>query len=245
MQTCQNCGKTLDDGFSFCPYCGRTILLRQTVVATCRLCGGLIDPVTLRCPRCEPLIRKPRWENAPAVPPKVGESLSFGAVRSPSGEALPLEWTVLETRENTALLLAKGPVCAAAYDLTAPSGGWSGSTLCAFLNGPFLSGAFSEGEQSAILPVGGEQPETPLSLPDLALLEALLPDPETRICRVDEAGTAPGLYAPFGICYWWLREDAAGETAPYVDAYGEIVSPGCLRAYDWLGARPLLRVDFS
>lgn len=245
MQTCQNCGKTLDDGFSFCPYCGRTILLRQTVVATCRLCGGLIDPVTLRCPRCEPLIQRPRWEHAPDLAPKVGESLSFGSVPSPAGEATPITWTVLETREKTALLLSAAPVFASAYDLTSPSGGWSGSTLCAYLNGAFLSAAFSEGEQSAILPVNESLPDAPLSLPDPSLLEALLPDPGQRICRVEETGTLPGLYAPFGVCYWWLREDAVGETAPYVDAYGETVSPGCLRSYDWLGVRPLLRIDFS
>ena len=55
MPKCLHCGAELDEDAKFCSQCARPVLQNQSVVLHCRVCGGMIDPVTLRCPRCDPL----------------------------------------------------------------------------------------------------------------------------------------------------------------------------------------------
>ena len=53
MFICPNCKRQLDSNFDYCPYCGTAIVHKETVVAICRVCGALLDPVTHQCPACE------------------------------------------------------------------------------------------------------------------------------------------------------------------------------------------------
>lgn len=81
MEKCSFCGAKLDENAKFCSQCAKPVLQNQSIVLHCRVCGGMIDPVTLRCPRCEPQ-RNPAPGVAPPFPPQA-------AVQPPAQTRIP------------------------------------------------------------------------------------------------------------------------------------------------------------
>ena len=75
---------------------------------------------------------------------KVGNIVTFG------NYAGPIEWQVLEVKDNKALLLSKHILFRTAYDIN-HSGKWKTSSLRQYLNGEFYENCFTQSEKNAII----------------------------------------------------------------------------------------------
>ena len=76
---------------------------------------------------------------------EVGSTVSFGVF-----ENQPIEWQVLEVKDNKALLLSKHILFKTAYDING-SGTWKTSSLRQYLNGDFYENCFTKSEKNAII----------------------------------------------------------------------------------------------
>jgi serine/threonine protein kinase len=76
---------------------------------------------------------------------EVGSTVSFGGY-----ENQPIEWQVLEVKDNKALLLSKHILFRTAYDKN-HSGIWKTSSLRQYLNGEFYENCFTKIEKNAII----------------------------------------------------------------------------------------------
>ena len=85
---------------------------------------------------------------APEV--KEGDTVYFGNYLQDTGTE-PIEWTVLETREDQALLISRRILDAKWYFANNESVTWETSRVRAWLNDEFLLSAFTKGERGAIL----------------------------------------------------------------------------------------------
>lgn len=75
---------------------------------------------------------------------KVGDIVTLGNYRG------PIEWQVLEVKDNKALLLSKHILFRKAYDKN-HSGTWKTSSLRQYLNGAFYENCFTESEKNDII----------------------------------------------------------------------------------------------
>lgn len=83
----------------------------------------------------------------------VGSTVTFGFYpQTESGEDMtPIEWIVLDTKENRSLLISKYGLDAGSYHSNRDDVTWETCALRAWLNGEFMQKAFSEKEQTGIL----------------------------------------------------------------------------------------------
>ncbi len=84
----------------------------------------------------------------------VGDTVRFGRFEQdgrPDNGAEPIEWIVLDVREDRALLLSRYGLDSRRFNAGEAYVTWETCTLRAWLNGGFLTGAFTEEEQEAIL----------------------------------------------------------------------------------------------
>ena len=78
-------------------------------------------------------------------------TVTFGSYpQGEDGEVAPIEWLVLEEQEGRKLLLSRRCLCATPFSEAYAGTTWAGSTLRAWLNGEFLSDAFTDEEMSRI-----------------------------------------------------------------------------------------------
>lgn len=80
-----------------------------------------------------------------------GDYATFGHYQQDANDSDPIEWLVLEIRENKALLISHYGLVAKPYNTEWKNINWEKSTIRSWLNGIFLNTAFSEEEQKAIL----------------------------------------------------------------------------------------------
>ncbi len=83
---------------------------------------------------------------------EAGDVISFGHYPQTAmgDDQTPVEWIVLEVRENRALLISRCLLDMLPYNTNMTGVTWEECTLRTWLNGDFLSSAFDEGEQCAI-----------------------------------------------------------------------------------------------
>ena len=82
-----------------------------------------------------------------------GDMITFGSWhQEPTAkDSTPIQWCVLEIRDDSALLLSDKALDARPYDLYRTDAAWDTCTLRTWLNTEFLSGAFTPDQQKAIL----------------------------------------------------------------------------------------------
>ena len=154
---------------------------------------------------------------------QVGDIVEFGLYPlDKSGNTAPIRWQVLKQEENRILVITEKIIDKSAYHTEAEPIDWASCHLRRWLNGPFLSLAFTLEEQELI-------PEVELpSLPNpkyksgggastfdrifaLSLQEAaeLFPDDPSRLGYTTLYAQSRGYYFGGQINCWWLRGQGA------------------------------------
>ena len=76
---------------------------------------------------------------------KQGDTVTFGAFPE------PISWTVVKKAEGKALLVSNEALFSASYHVAAEDITWEDCSLRGYLNGEFISSAFSEEEREKII----------------------------------------------------------------------------------------------
>ena len=171
----------------------------------------------------------------------------------------PLEWIVLKTEGDRAMLITRYLIDARAYHKAFVKMTWSECTLRQWLNDTFLKEAFSQEEQARIEEVlvvnddnphystrGGEDTMDRVFLLSEAEVLEFFPEQEQRTCQATEYAKAQGAYVDEnnGNSWWWLRSpgvrpvDACG-----VRADGRIIRNRLKIAAAPLNARAFLQIQ--
>ena len=258
--TCIVCGSTRDEALQKDPanHTGGTEI-RNAQDATCTENGFSGDTY---CKGCGELISKGtaikalghEWQDATYTAPKtcircgvtdgapllaVGDIITFGHYEqdnNTSNGAEPIEWIVLEHKGDTAVLLSKYGLDARAYNEEYTEITWEGCTLRAWLNGEFLTSAFTTEEQRQLETVTVTADENPEYKTDpgkntkdkvflLSINEAekYFSSDEARICFSSEYTKSRGVYTnDRGACWWWLR--SPGNVSYYAASVGNVGS---------------------
>lgn len=167
----------------------------------------------------------------------------------------PIEWIVLESDGTESLLLAKDALAFREFGMNIfGKAMWQNGSLCAWLNGEFLEGAFSEGEQAAIrtsrltddgynaYKSGGTIRNRVFLLSEAELLQ-YMPGEQERICVASDAagaGSTCGYEAGTPV-RWWLRTTMDTTYARAVSETGSLAR-GNVSYNEGLYVRPAIRV---
>ena len=152
----------------------------------------------------------------------------------PQGEAAgpePIIWLVRHQDGGSMLLLAEKALDAAPFHIDESAAGWEDCTLRAWLNGEFLSRAFSEEERSRIIPTAtGTDYENQVfssSVDSVFLLsqreaETYLGEGTPSWCPPTPYAQARGAFHTgiLGTTFWWLRGLEREAFAPCVSQIG-------------------------
>ncbi len=165
----------------------------------------------------------------------------------------PIEWRVLEIQEDRALLISTRVLDSQKYHKDCGMWGFEESSLRRWLNAEFISWAFSESEESAII---STRVTTPYR--ELRHMKNPVVDSKIFVLTVDEAekyfssnrdrSAAITDYshfrAPDGKCYyWWLRTGGRLQSSVgFVADDGVVSSDGTSCFYDNIGVRPAMWV---
>lgn len=175
-----------------------------------------------------------------------GDTLLFGSyASSEDGAEAPISWTVLEREEGRLLLLSDRGLEPIAY---APSlyPFWANSPVRDWLNGDFLSAAFTAEELALIAQtqvvtpdyvsslgvyLGGPDSTDRVFLLSLAEIERYFPEEAARLCPASPWAAACGARVDAeGNCSWWSRSPG--------DHHGQVslvLVNGVLSAYAFAG----------
>ena len=194
----------------------------------------------------------------------IGSTVFFGAYPQGAWDSKkPIEWIVLDCAEDgSLLLLSRYALDAQPYHVPYGKVTWAKSTLRAWLNGDFLSAAFTQEEQAAILLTnvsnaadqgnalwdtnGGEDTQDFIFL--LSRSEALLyfADYESRACQPTAYACNRGVWKSSinGHCWWWLRSPGPYDsTAMRVHDLGTVGEGNAIVDNNDIGVRPALWLD--
>lgn len=179
-------------------------------------------------------------------------TIKFGRYpQASTNENALIEWLVLKNDGSKALLISKYALDCQQYHTSRIFGTWKTCTLRKWLNGTFISNAFSHEEQAMILSTTTESADTKDRVFLLSMDEAweYFSSDSTRQCQGTAYCYAQGAYETGnGNCTWWLRSPVySGRTAYVYDGnlrnyYGEY---SCWVDSDDIAVRPALWIDLG
>lgn len=179
-------------------------------------------------------------------------TIKFGRYPQASkNENAPIEWLVLENAGSKALLISKYALDCQQYHTSRIFGTWKTCTLRKWLNGTFISNAFSHEEQAMILSTTTESADTKDRVFLLSRHEAweYFGSDSTRQCQGTAYCYAQGAYKTGnGNCKWWLRSPVYSGWTAYVydgsleDYNGEY---SCCVDCDVIAVRPALWINLE
>ena len=194
--------------------------------------------------------------------PKRGDIITMGTYEQDGNTkngAEPIEWMVLDEKDDRLLVISVKALETMAYDDTMGLSShiwWENCSLRKWLNKDFLSAAFSADEQKNILSTklttkdthGTFETKDQLFCLSIAELRQYFPTNESMMCKGTEVAIkANGSVGESGNACWWLRnilasenlESMAYDSAAYVQnsPLYDINSKGC-----WLSARGVIAV---
>lgn len=177
-------------------------------------------------------------------------TIAFGRYPQASkNENALIEWLVLKNDGSKALLISKYALDCQQYNTTYPSVTWETCTLRKWLNGAFISNAFSHEEQAMILSTTTESAYTKdrVFLLDWAEAQKYFSPDGTRQCQGTAYCYAQGADKDEdGNCRWWLRSPGDDlYRTPCVDRYGSIDEDGYLVVNDTTAVRPALWINLE
>ncbi len=181
---------------------------------------------------------------AEAVAAKRGDILRFGRYpQGKDGKLLAIKWEILDERDGSALLLSKCALAVKPFHEAYTDVTWESCALRKWLNGEFLSTAFSAAEKSRILlsnvtadrnPNHGTDPgnDTRDCVFLLSCEEALnyFADDAARKCMPTQhaAANTSALFSRSlgrdGACWWWLRSPGSSRSLA-----ASVRNDGCIR----------------
>lgn len=179
-------------------------------------------------------------------------TIKFGRYPQASkNENALIEWLVLKNDGSKALLISKYALDCQQYHTSRIFGTWKTCTLRKWLNGTFISNAFSHEEQAMILSTTTESADTKDRVFLLSRDEAweYFSSDSTRQCQGTAYCYAQGAYKTGnGNCKWWLRSPVYSGWTAYVydgnleDYYGK---KSCCVDNDDIAVRPALWIDLG
>ena len=179
-------------------------------------------------------------------------TIKFGRYPQASkNENALIEWLVLKNDGSKALLISKYALDCQQYHTSRIFGTWKTCTLRKWLNGTFISNAFSHEEQAMILSTTTESADTKDRVFLLSRHEAweYFGSDSTRQCQGTAYCYAQGAYKTGnGNCKWWLRSPVYSGWTAYVydgsleDYNGEY---SCCVDYDVIAVRPALWINLE
>lgn len=177
-------------------------------------------------------------------------TIKFGRYPQASkNENALIEWLVLKNDGSKALLISKYALDCQQYHTSRIFGTWKTCTLRKWLNGTFISNAFSHEEQAMILSTTTESADTKDRVFLLSRDEAweYFSSDSTRQCQGTAYCYAQGAYKTGnGNCKWWLRSpvDYSG-CVICVNDNGTYASAGCSTFSDGITVRPALWINLG
>lgn len=179
-------------------------------------------------------------------------TIKFGRYPQASkNENALIEWLVLKNDGSKALLISKYALDCQQYHTSRIFGTWKTCTLRKWLNGTFISNAFSHEEQAMILSTTTESADTKDRVFLLSRDEAweYFSSDSTRQCQGTAYCYAQGAYKTGnGNCKWWLRSPGSSGYTAYVydgnleNYYGK---NSCRVDNDDIAVRPALWINLE
>ena len=190
-----------------------------------------------------------------ADPPSVHDTVYFGSFpQTADGNAEPLKWLVLEVRDDKALIITEKVIDAMDFAPGAPAY-WENSVLRVWMNGPFVSAAFTEEEQELLIPTeirDEDESMNPTVTTDIFFAlsreeaERYFPSDADRRAAPTPYALEKRIHTADGACWWWLRSKANTynvfrRSICHVETDGSVYLPGagaCRDGKENIGARP-------
>lgn len=185
----------------------------------------------------------------------VGDTITFGTYEqdnNTSNGKEAIEWTVLDKNGMSVLLISKQALDCQRYNTSNTDVTWETCSLRVWLNGEFLSNAFSADEQAKIQSTNVSADKNPkydtdpgnattdkVFLLSITEAEKFFTTDESLKCAPTAYAEAQGGYTIYGIesgkdaCWWWLRSPgkmqfrAAYVSNDMINDYGSNVNYGC------------------
>jgi len=195
----------------------------------------------------------------------VGGIVTYGAYEQdadPDNGPEPIEWTVLDTDGNKALLITRCGVDCAQYNPGRRYTTWEECGLRKWLNGDFLKAAFDDEERQAIAETqvdnsdaqkyprykakGGADTLDRIYLLSYAECWKYMPEKADRMTTATAYATDRGAYSSVvnGNCWWWLRSPGSQQTCASMIHYD-----GSLGTYlsfaEYASLRPVMWLDLD
>lgn len=257
MIHCPKCHERLPDEASFCTYCGTRILPAEEREAErprrCPACGS--EAHGAFCPTCGRHIEEGDEPRSPTAAWQAGSTVLLGKY---GGE--PIAWRVLKREGERALLLSRDAIDCRPFHGASEEVRWDGCELRAWLNGEFLSAAFTVAEREGILTRGTvtwqsvptfftdafrfpvRTRDAVFLLDDRSLL-SLLDGEDARVCYPTVYARERGLSGDdFGAVPWLLRTTGQDPSlVARVDGDGDLDRFG-IPTGEACGVRPALYV---
>ncbi|MBO2516115.1 MAG: hypothetical protein CW338_02390 [Clostridiales bacterium] len=173
-----------------------------------------------------------------------GKIITLGAFKQTEdgGNDEPLEWIILDSDEDTALLICRFAPAVMAWD-TDEGSDWEKSSVRAWLTGTFATAAFNAEEAAVLIP---DEIGDTVSLLTVADARAWFADDAGRVCETTQIAQAQrGFAAGNGnICGWWLKDKGSsrGKAATVAES-GAILTNSSRTSVKWIAVRPVIRID--
>ncbi|MBP5730417.1 MAG: hypothetical protein J6X19_04345, partial [Clostridia bacterium] len=157
-----------------------------------------------------------------------------------------IEWLVVETQGNKALVVSRNILFPMAYssNVTIDTITWKESAPRRWLNSLFLSHAFTAAERAVIQPTSGYGVTDSVFLLSVSEAEKLYPT--FLKATVTPFAAACGINEPYGrdTYYWWLIGTGGIISSPCVDTEGNIVREGMPQSGEY-GLRPAMWIEVT
>ena len=195
---------------------------------------------------------------------KAGQMIRFGSYRqSAEGGPEPIEWRVLHSYRNEALLISRYVLDCVRYNDRYDFINWGVSSLRQWMNTVFWNTAFFPEEQAQMSVFNALKTRRFMSYKagemkynrnlDRACIlsieeaEVWLPSPKDRLAQATEYAKLMGVRTyENNRCSWWLRSPLRTNTyASCVTQYGGIEYRSEAVNAAWIGVRPVIAVSFS
>ncbi len=199
---------------------------------------------------------------------KAGDYMTFGSYpQTASGtDDTPIEWLVLESDGETALLISRYGLDCQPYHTEYVDTTWEQCTLRSWLNNEFYNRAFNDEEKRGILASDVSADENPRYSTNpgeatkdnvfiLSIVEAekYFARDKARMCvptnyAIQQGAWTSDVYAVDGIgaCWWWLRSPGLGsDDAAFAYGSGHIYKYGSPVSISYYAERPCVRVRLS
>lgn len=207
----------------------------------------------------------PNRNKAPYQPEdiKIGDTYRFGSYEQDnifSNGKEEIEWTVLDKDGSCLLLISKYALDCLPYNTSCAEVTWETCSLRTWLNGTFLSEAFSPEERERIKssyvtaeknPTYGTSPgndtKDKVFLLSIAEVKKYFVSDGERLCEGTDRCYAQGaLKFDNGCCWWWLRSPGYDpDVAAIVNYFGTVYEHGSYVVVSTGAVRPALWIDLG